>query len=188
MKKFSFLNSAIAIFLVGIVLVGFSIFRKVEKKYFYPLEHVEIIYKHASTYKLSPTLVVSLINAESSFNSQAISEKGAKGLMQITDSTAEYIAGKLGEEEYNIFDENTNILFGCYYLRYLLDKFKVEETALCAYNAGETKVREWLRNKEYSLDSERLKVIPYKETKNYIERIYKNKVKYKKLYKNILDK
>jgi soluble lytic murein transglycosylase len=188
MKKISFFNSAIAVFLVGIVLMGLLVFRKVERKYFYPLEHVEIVYKCASAYQLSPILVVSLINVESSFDSHAESEKGAKGLMQITDSTAEYIAGKLKKNEYNIFDENINIMFGCYYLRYLLDKFKVEETALCAYNAGETKVREWLGNKEYSLDSERLNVIPYKETKNYIERIYKNKAKYKKLYKNILDK
>ena len=168
--------------------MGIFAIRKVEKKYFYPLRHVEIIFKYASIYQLSPILVVSLINTESSFDRLAESEKGAKGLMQITDSTAEYIAGKLKKDEYNIFDESTNIMFGCYYLRYLLDKFKVEETALCAYNAGETKVREWLGNKEYSLDNERLSIIPYKETKNYIERIYKNKAKYKKLYKNILDK
>lgn len=188
MKKFSIFNSVIAIFLVGIVFMGILAIRKVERKYFYPLEHVEIIYKYASIYQLSPILVVSLINVESSFDSYAESDKGAKGLMQITDSTAEYIAEKLDQREYDIFDENTNIMFGCYYLRYLLDKFKVEETALCAYNAGETKVREWLGNNEYSLDRERLNVIPYKETKNYIERIYKNKAKYKKLYKNILDK
>ena len=57
-----------------------------------------------------------------------------------------------------------------------------------AYNAGEGNVTEWLANKEYSKDGRNLTKIPFRESREYLEKIEKSLSNYKKLYKNILDK
>ena len=108
--------------------------------------------------------------------------------MQITPKTGEYIAKLSGAKKYDLLDAETNISFGCYYLSYLYDKFDKIETVICAYNAGEGNVSEWLKNEEYSNDGESLRVVPYSETREYIKKIKKTFEKYKKLYGNILDK
>ena len=94
----------------------------------------------------------------------------------------------LKESDYEIFSIDTNIRYGCYYLRYLIDKFKVEKTALSAYNAGEGNVLSWLKNNKYSIDGKSLNTIPFKETEEYIKKVYKSYDKYRKLYGNIVDK
>ena len=181
------LISVVIIFLVFSVIV-FKTFPLLEKKYIYPIKYSEEVLFYCKEYNLDAYLVFSLIKTESAFNERAESEKGAKGLMQIIDSTAGYIAKLLGEKEYDIFSPSTNIRFGCFYLRLLIDKFTVEETALCAYNAGEGNVNNWLNDKGYSTDGVNLTLIPYRETEEYIKKIYKSYVKYEKLYGNILDK
>lgn len=168
--------------------VGVVVYKRVERKYLYPIEHVEIIEQNCREFNLDMALVFSVINVESSFDERAVSGKGAKGLMQIMDSTAEFIAKKLNVYAFDIFDESVNIKFGCYYLRYLLDKFSNEKTAIIAYNAGEGNVRRWLSEEEYSKDGENLHYIPFDETRDYIEKIYKNKSKYYKIYPEIVDK
>ena len=93
--------------------------------------------------------------------------------MQIMPKTADFIAKNLvNVESYDIFDGDTNLLFGIVYLRYLLDKFNVEDYAILAYNAGEGNVSSWIDG-----DLE----IPYLETKNYLKRIKRRKSVYKVL-------
>ena len=68
---------------------------------------------------------------------------GATGLMQLMPDTAKWIAGKLGEEysEDSLTNPETNIKYGTWYLRYLLDKYNGDETsAIAAYNAGHSNV------------------------------------------------
>ena len=67
---------------------------------------------------------------------------------------------------------------GCYYLKYLFDRFKNVNVVLCAYNAGEGNVRKWLKNKEYSLDGKTIKSIPFNETDKYVKKINKTYKKY----------
>lgn len=129
---------------------------------------------YAKEYGVSASLVISIIKTESGFNKNAVSNKGAVGLMQILPTTAKYIAEKLGYgAEFNLFEPETNIEFGVYYLKYLLDKFKSEDIAICAYNAGEGTVLKWGLLRGFSLDK-----IKYKETLNY----YKKVKFFKKLY------
>ena len=167
------------------VLVGVNY---VERKFVYPIKFSEQVNFYANQYDLNPLFVYSVIKIESSFDKRAKSNKNAKGLMQLTDKTAGYIAKLKGVEYYDIYDVNTNVSFGCFYLRYLINRFDDEQTALVAYNAGEGNVREWLLNKEYSEDGVTLKIIPYKETREYIKKFQKTFSKYNKLYGNILDK
>ena len=154
----------------------------------YPVKYKEQVVACANEYQLDSNLIFAMIKVESGFNEKAISRAGAKGLMQITDRTGEYIAEKLGVKEYDLLDAKTNVAFGSYYIRYLLERFEKIEVALAAYNAGEGTVSIWLDNKEYSEDGINLTHVPYPETKSYIEKIKKTFSKYKKLYENILDK
>ncbi len=147
----------------------------------YPIKYNNLIKQYSYQYSLSPYLVASIINTESSFNSKAVSSSGAIGLMQILPSTGEYIADLLNEEDYQIeklFNPETNVKYGCFYLNYLNKKFNNESSVLCAYNAGETLVRSWLNDKELSVDGKKLNKIPYKVTESYLNKINKGKKHY----------
>ena len=74
--------------------------------------------------------------------------------------------------DYDLFDVESNILFGVAYLKYLIDKFNVEDYAIIAYNAGEGKVSSWIDD-----DMQ----IPYKETKNYLKKVKRRKAVFKML-------
>lgn len=146
----------------------------------YPLKYKREIIKYSNEYNLQPTFVASVINAESSFNTNATSKKGAIGLMQILPSTANYIASMLNEEfsTKNLYNPETNIKYGCYYLNYLSNKFYSATEVLCAYNAGESIVRSWLKDTNLSKDGKTLKTIPYNVTKNYTQKIIQNQKYY----------
>ena len=156
--------------------------------YLYPIKYKEHVLKNAQVYGLDSTLIFSIIHVESRFDKDALSSAGAIGLMQITSETGNYIAKMQGIDNYNLTEPQTNIAFGCYYLKYLLLKFEVLNTALCAYNAGEGNVSAWLNVSKYSTDKKTLNFIPFPETREYINKIQKTFTKYKKLYGNILDK
>lgn len=143
----------------------------------YPIKYKDEILKASNDYNLDPALICAVINAESSFNKNAKSRSGAVGLMQILPSTAEWVAAKLNFE-YSpkmLYEPNVNINFGCYYLSYLLDKFAIEATAICAYNAGEGIVRAWLLDEKCSSNGKALNYIPYNETRYYLNKVLNNK-------------
>jgi len=144
----------------------------VVRKIIYPLGYRETVEQYAREYGLAPALVFSVIKVESGYNEKAVSGKGAKGLMQITESTGRYIAKKLGEQNYDLLDASTNIRFGCYYINYLIERFGEVSTALYAYNAGEGRVSGWLRDNRYSFDGKTLHFVPYAETREYTEKIF----------------
>lgn len=160
----------------------------IERKLIYPIKNQSAVYKYCDEYDIQPSIIFSIIKIESGFDECAVSSKNAKGLMQITDNTAKYIANKLNQVNYNLFSPDTNIKFGVYYIRYLTDKFADLATVITAYNAGEGNVTNWLENKDYSDDGIRLKVIPFRETREYLKKFYRTLEKYRKLYGNILDK
>ncbi len=127
-----------------------------------------------------PALVFALIKAESGFCADAVSSAGAVGLMQLLPSTAKFVCEREGMEfdEARLTDQEYNVTLGCLYLKYLLRRFPVPETAVAAYNAGEGVVGEWLENENYSKDGKNLFSIPYPETRTYVKKI----VKFKKIY------
>lgn len=151
----------------------------------HPIKYQDEIIFYAEKYCIDASIIASLINVESSYIKNSKSNKNAIGLMQIKLDTANYL-NKLNDNkticEQELFDAETNIKYGCEYLRYLINKFDDIFTSLAAYNAGETNVRNWLKNSEYSTDKETLKNIPFNETKNYIKKIKNNLKFYKKIY------
>ncbi len=152
--------------------------------YLFPKKYEKIIKTECDKYLIDYALIYAIINAESGFNQNAKSKKGAMGLMQIMPQTAMFIAESLGENFENdslLFDPEVNIRYGVYYIDYLSKKFDSNEAIICSYNAGETVVRSWLSNSEYSTDKKTLKVIPYPETNNYLKKVLKNYKVYKKI-------
>ncbi len=174
--------------IVSAIISLLFVFRSVYKHTVYPLKYKETVVRYCKEYCLEPCLVFAVIKTESGFDNFSESSKGARGLMQIIPSTARYIANVLHVEEYDLFEPETNIRFGCYYFRYLLNKFKDYKTTLCSYNAGEGNVCAWLSEKSLSKDGKSLDFIPYKETREYVQRVEKSFAKYKKYYGKLLDK
>ncbi len=181
--------AALSVIIAFIAFVGgIFLWQATEKTFFYPVKYKEEIISSADTYGLERKTVFAMVKTESGFNKNAESNKGAKGLMQITDDTANYIAALRNIAVFDIKDVSTNLDFGCYYLRYLINKFKSVDTAIAAYNAGEGTVEKWLKDPNCSKNGLTLYRIPYRETENYLKKIEKNEKKYNKLYGNILDK
>lgn len=136
--------------------------------------------KTVQKYALEPSLVFSVIKAESGFSKNAVSDAGAVGLMQLMPSTAKFVCekNKIIFEPERLKEGEYNAMLGCIYLNYLLSRFPDKETALAAYNAGEGTVSSWLKNSDYSDDGIHLKYVPYSETRNYIKKV----LKYQKIY------
>jgi hypothetical protein len=108
----------------------------------------------AATYNVPLDLVRTIIEVESEFDAQAVSSKGAQGLMQLMPFTAR----RFGVDD--PFDPRQNIFGGVQYLRFLLDLFQGDVAlAAAGYNAGENAV---LRYKG---------VPPYKETRGYVQKV-----------------
>lgn len=141
---------------------------------FYPLKYQDYILTASLTYNVKPEVIASVINAESSFNSEAVSSKGAVGLMQVMPSTAEYLAQQLNLSTYDLFEPEINIMLGSYYLSYLIDQFGDLKIAVCAYNAGPNRVRKWLNEQNISDKNINEFNIPYAETRNYLKKVLKN--------------
>ena len=116
----------------------------------------DLITKAANKFKLDSALIKAVIKAESNFNHRAVSPVGAQGLMQLMPKTASDLKVE------DSFHPEKNIEGGARYLRYLLNTYKGDLTlALAAYNAGEKAVAKYNYN-----------VPPYRETQNYIKRVF----------------
>ncbi len=114
-------------------------------------ELAEVIYEEASRYNQDPKFILAVIAIESEFHNWAVSEKGAKGLMQIMPYVAESLAQELGIEwsgDRTLFNPYLNIRIGIHYLSQLMLDFKDARTALTAYNYGPTYVKSLIQRKE----------------------------------------
>lgn len=132
---------------------------------------------YATQYNLQPAFVAAIIRNESSFRTDAESSVGARGLMQLMPDTAEWIAGKLDDDSYsfdNMYDAETNIRYGCWYLNYLSRLFRGDAVLVSsAYHAGQTTVTRWLSDKSISSDGLTIPVesLPDGPTKQYAGRV-----------------
>ena len=143
----------------------------------HPLYYEDLILRDAKENQLDPALVSAVILCESSFHPDAVSRLGARGLMQIMEETAEWIAHRLGEDgqtySYDLlFDPETSIRYGTWYLGYLSRRFDADpKKIICAYHAGQGNVDNWLHNRQYSADGISLDVIPKMDTLQYYNRV-----------------
>jgi hypothetical protein len=125
-----------------------------DSKPLFKSKYNDLIVEAARHFDIDAALVSAVIKAESDFNPRIVSDKGARGLMQLMPATAK----RFGVT--NSFDPAENIYAGTRYLRWLLKTFDGNaDLAVAAYNAGEGNV--WKYNG----------VPPFRETVNYISRI-----------------
>ena len=113
-------------------------------------ELAEVIYEEATRNNHDPKFILALIAIESSFQNWSVSEKGAKGLMQMMPYVAESVAQELGIEwsgDRTLFNPFLNIKMGVHYFSKLLLDFKDHGLALTAYNYGPTYVKSLIERK-----------------------------------------
>ncbi len=158
-----------------IVIVVFCIVGFVWQRYFwFDLQYDEYITQCCNQYNVSKDLVYGIVKAESNFDKNALSNKGAVGLMQLMPDTAVFVAQKQNITNFNLTDPKDNIQLGICYVAYLQQKFNSQKDVVCAYNAGENNVKQW---KEKGQD------IPFKETKTYLKKVQRNIKIFNALYK-----
>jgi peptidoglycan lytic transglycosylase len=144
-----------------------------------PLRHDDIIRQQAEEKDLDPALIAAVIFAESHFQDQT-SKAGARGLMQVTPSTAKAIARESGGVAFRVADladPDINIRYGTYHLRDLLDIYDGNLiAALAAYNAGSGNVDSW-GGAELQIGD-----IGFPETRAYVEEVLDKREEYRDNY------
>lgn len=155
---------------IGLLAVGGMVVMRA----IYPKNYTEYVEEYCSEYSVDQNLVYAVIDCESGYNKDAVSDVGAIGLMQLTPDTFEWVQSKLGEEleTEDLYDPQTNIRYGVYLLRLHLDEFGDVQTAIAAYHAGRGKVNDWLNDEEISKDGKTLTSdVPYGDTNAYIGKV-----------------
>lgn len=152
----------------------------------YPIRYEETVKAAATEFGLDQSLVYAVIRTESRFDPYAVSETGAKGLMQLQEETAQECARALKIQNYDdsqLFDPSLNIRLGCYYLKKLIRNYHGKvETAVAAYNGGPGNVDRWLADPRYCLEEDVLSEIPFPETKGYVEKVMTASHAYQEIY------
>ena len=149
----------------------------------FPLPYSKLINRYARKNSLDPGWIFALIRQESMFIADAKSPAGALGVMQIMPDTGRRIASQLGENFSNpslLLSPENNIRFGTCYLRTRLKDLQNNPVlATAAYNAGPGMVRRWLPQEGSMPADIWVEIIPFNETRNYIEKVFTNKAVYR---------
>ena len=111
--------------LAGISVIGvcFTIYflsqiQVVQRNYLYPYPYQETVRQYAKEFNVDSSLCVAVVQVESKFKHDAVSHRGALGLMQIMPETGKWIAGQFGEDfsVEKLKEPETNIRYGIWYL------------------------------------------------------------------------
>ncbi|HON43088.1 MAG TPA: lytic transglycosylase domain-containing protein [Bacillota bacterium] len=153
-----------------------------------PIQYQDLITVYSRRHDLDPFLVAAIMRVESRYQPDAVSSKGARGLMQLMPDTGRWAAGCLGIEGYSddfLFEPEVNIRIGAWYLRQLLNQFEGNLTvALAAYNGGPSNVEKWLSGGRWSGSIDDLEQIPFGETARYVDRVSRAHRLYLRAYRS----
>ncbi|HOR86202.1 MAG TPA: lytic transglycosylase domain-containing protein [Bacillota bacterium] len=182
-RKLGYIGLLAAVMLLYMVILNIPGLLKL----IYPLKYKDEILEYGHLHKIDPSLIAALIKTESNFKPYAESRKGAKGLMQITSSTGEWIAGIIGIKDFSedmLFDAGTNIKLGSWYIKYLTGYYSGDfELIFAAYNGGSGNVDKWLKDRNISSNGITLDIIPFPETEKFLVKLKKNYNVYKRIYR-----
>ncbi len=126
-------------------------------------------------------LVLAIIREESRYNIQARSSKGALGLMQLMPETASWILRK-NITAAELVTPSVNISAGMAYLAYLFNRFNSPEFVIASYNGGPNNVAEWIRSDPSRSIEQFIEEIPFRETRNFVKKVYTSYCMYRYLY------
>ncbi len=177
-KKQSKAPAVLAVMLIVLIVMGiagyFGYGFYLDKAY--PLKYEEYVERYSKEYNVDKYFVYAVIRTESGFKPDAVSNVGARGLMQIMEDTFDWVKFRMGDEDavyYDMFNAEKNIQYGSWLLAYLYDEFGSVEVAAAAYHAGRGNVNKWLQDERYSSDGVHLDKIPIKDTAHYVSKITK---------------
>lgn len=145
----------------------------------YPIAFYQELSQHAKEEIKDIYLILAVMREESRFDNYAKSRVGALGLMQLMPQTASKMVKFENNNE--LYNPDLNIKAGVKYLSWLLKRFRNIYHAIAAYNAGERRVVEWIKN-GYKNDDEFVEDIPFLETRNYVKKVIRSYFIYKNLY------
>ncbi len=175
--------SIVAVLLVLAAAAYFGYGRLLEA--LFPIKYENYVERYSRENGLDKYFVYAVIKTESGFRPDAVSDVGARGLMQIMEDTFDWLKFRQGDESavyYDMYDPQTNIRYGCCLLGFLMEEFGDIETAAAAYHIGRGRVNEWLGDSSISSDGVHLDVIPASDTAHYVSKITKAVEIYKRLY------
>lgn len=166
---------------IGVIKLAPSLWR-----WAYRLDHQEIIAMESKRQKIDPNLVAAVINVESHWQIDAVSPKGASGLMQLMPETANWVAQQAGFDAFkpkDLFKAEVNIQLGSWYLADLLKEFDHNvAVAVAAYNGGRGNVENWLKAKTWDGTLDNADQIPFSETRNYVVKVLNQYRIYSRIY------
>lgn len=171
------------VLIFGLVSFAFAFAPSLLFKSMYPLRYEDEITASAATHGVDPYLVAAVIRSEPSWDPEASSHQGARGLMQLMPETAQDMVAKglVDGKRYsyeNLEDPTVNIEYGCAYLSYLLTYFNgATDRAIAAYNAGMGNVDGWAKQDKLLHNA-----ITFPETQAYLVRVNMAKARYQELY------
>lgn len=173
--------------IVGVLIFLIAYSQKQYLKNAYPIKYSDYVEKYSQEFNMDPLFVYAVIRTESGFSEKATSGIGARGLMQITNETFDWISGRLGEKNKD-FDSMYNaeecVKYGVYLLSYLKNTLGCESNVLCGYHAGVNKAKQWLKDEKLTYDNIiNPDKIPYSDTKQYVNKVMKTYRIYSDLYK-----
>lgn len=178
-RLFIFLLILAIIIVIGVYfMIYFSVNERHEP-------YMDLIMKYSEEYRLEPELVTAIIKTESDFEPEVVSHADAVGLMQLIPDTGEWVANRLGDEDYKVedlTDPETNIRYGTYYFKYLFDRYKSVDYAVMAYNAGFGNVDLWIEEDILTGDTSDYLDVPIGETRHYIRKVKNNYSINKKIF------
>jgi len=151
----------------------------------YPMDHLEMIQRHALAQQIEPMLVAAVIRNESHFDPKAMSPQGARGLMQIMPETGQWIAHQmqLSYSDDMLWNPEYNITLGCWYLDNLNEEFHGDLVlVLASYNAGRSNVKRWLDQKQWTGEQATLRQVPFTETRTYVAKVLRDVKIYRLIY------
>ena len=155
------------------------------QKVIFPLDYWSLIQKYAAADHLDPYLVAAIVGQESAFDASARSAANAYGLMQLVPATGRLIGRSIGLRRVttrSLLDPDTNLRLGTAHFAGLVEEFGALHLALAAYNAGDQRVREWVKERPDLPVEDFIDDIPYPETQSYVRRILGIVVDYRRLY------
>ena len=155
----------------------------------YPVVYREWIEEFSHPYGLDPALVAAIVYTESGYDTSATSSVGAKGLMQLMPSTAEWIHPKLKKayafDESALYTVDGSLTYGCWYLDFLSRRYGGDVmSVIAAYHAGQGQVDLWRKDASLCPDGVHLTAVPEnaRYTRHYVEKVNKAYEYYRKVY------
>jgi soluble lytic murein transglycosylase len=187
-RRLGFLVALGAIVVLVLVMMPLAK-RAVVTEFGLPLRYASTIRQQAAEKHVSPALIAAVIYAETKFDPRT-SSTGAEGLMQVEPQTALDLARRSGATSFSVADLQhpaTNIAYGTYYLRELLNDFHGSKVlALAAYNGGETNVNRWEAAARTHGHELTVAEIPFPETRAYVAKVLGAERRYAQTYRRQL--